>query len=43
MIVCIDTNTLVQGTAAGHPYHRILNAWVTGQFTWAFSNSILLE
>lgn len=43
MIVCIDTNTVVQATAATHPYHTILNAWVAGQFTWAVSNSILAE
>jgi uncharacterized protein len=43
MIVCIDTNTLVQATADSHPYHTILNAWLAGQFTWAVSTSILAE
>ena len=43
MIVCINTNTLVQATADSHPYHTILIAWVAGQFTWAVSTSILEE
>lgn len=43
MIVCIDTNTVIQATAASHPYHRILNAWVAGRFAWAVSTAILHE
>ncbi len=43
IVVCIDTNALVQATATSHPYHRILNAWVVGKFTWAVSTSILAE
>jgi putative PIN family toxin of toxin-antitoxin system len=43
MIVCIDTNTVVQALAAGHPYFPIVNAWVSGRFSWAVSTGILLE
>jgi predicted nucleic acid-binding protein len=43
MIVCLDTNTLVQALAEGNPFHRILDAWVAGDLTWAFSTEVLLE
>jgi putative PIN family toxin of toxin-antitoxin system len=43
MIVCLDTNTLVQGLAEGHPFHAILEAWVAGRITWAVSTEVLLE
>jgi predicted nucleic acid-binding protein len=43
MIVCLDTNTVVQALAEGHPFHPILNAWVAGGFTWAVSTELLLE
>ena len=43
MIVCLDTNTLVQALASGHPYHPILQAWISGRLTIAVSTSILLE
>jgi putative PIN family toxin of toxin-antitoxin system len=43
VIVCIDTNVVVQATASSHPHHTILNAWLAGQFTWAVSTPILLE
>ena len=43
MIVCIDTNTVVQSLAQGHPFHPILDAWVAGQISWAVSTEVLLE
>ena len=43
MIVCIDTNTVVQALAQQHPFHPILDAWVAGHLTWAVSTPILLE
>ena len=35
MIVCLDTNTVVQALAQQHPFHPILEAWVAGEVTWA--------
>jgi predicted nucleic acid-binding protein len=43
MILCLDTNTVVQALAQHHPFHPILDAWVTGHLTWAVSTPILLE
>jgi predicted nucleic acid-binding protein len=43
MILCLDTNTVVQALAQHHPFHPILNAWVAGDLTWAVSTPILLE
>jgi len=43
MILCIDTNTVVQALAEHHPFHPILDAWVAGHVTWAVSTPILLE
>ncbi len=43
MIVCLDTNTLVQALAEGHSFHRILDAWISGEVTWAVSTEVLLE
>jgi len=43
MILCIDTNTVVQALAQHHPFHSILDGWVAGQVTWAVSTPILLE
>jgi predicted nucleic acid-binding protein len=43
MIVCIDTNTVVQALAQHHPFHPILDAWVAGHLTWAVSTPVLLE
>jgi putative PIN family toxin of toxin-antitoxin system len=43
MIVCLDTNTVVQALAEGHPFHPILDVWVAGQVTWAVSTEVLLE
>ena len=43
MILCIDTNTVVQALAQDHPFYPILDAWVAGHLTWAVSTPILLE
>ena len=43
MILCLDTNTVVQALAQHHPFHPILDAWIAGQVTWAVSTPILLE
>jgi len=43
MIVCLDTNTVVQALADGHDFHPILEAWVGGQLAWAVSTEVLLE
>ena len=43
MIVCLDTNIVVQALAEGHAFHPILDAWVEGQVTWAVSTQVLLE
>ena len=43
MILCLDTNTVVQALAQHHPFHPILDAWVAGHLTWAVSTPILLE
>jgi uncharacterized protein len=43
MILCIDTNTVVQALAQHHPFHPILDVWVAGRLTWAVSTPILLE
>src|SRR5439155_15959317 len=43
MIVCLDTNTVVQALPERHPFHPILNLWVAGGLTWAVSTPVLLE
>jgi putative PIN family toxin of toxin-antitoxin system len=43
MILCIDTNTVVQALAEHHPFHPILDTWVAGHLIWAVSTPILLE
>ncbi len=43
MIVCIDTNVVVQARAAKHRYFPILDACVAGRLGWAVSTGILLE
>ena len=43
MIVCLDTNVLVQARAAGHAYFPILDACVAGRVTWAVTTGVLLE
>ena len=43
MIVCIDTNTLIQGRNPRHRCFPILEAIVFGRISWAISNRILME
>jgi uncharacterized protein len=43
MIVCIDTNVLLQAAKEGHPYSAIIAAWFQRRFLWAVSNDILTE
>ena len=43
MIICLDTNVVLQARARGHAYFPILDAWVAGKFTLAVSTGILLE
>ncbi len=43
MIVCLDTNTVIQALAEHHPFHPILDAWVAGEVTWAVATPILME
>ena len=43
MIVCLDTNTLVQGRNPRHRFFPILEAVVDGRLNWAVSNRILTE
>ena len=43
MIVCVDTNTLIQGRNSGHRCFAILEAIVFGRISWAVSNRILME
>jgi hypothetical protein len=41
MIICIDTNTLIQGRVPRHRYFPILDAVVAGRRNWAISNRVL--
>ena len=43
MIICLDTNVLVQARAKSHAFFPILDAWVAGKLTLAVSTGILLE
>lgn len=43
MIVCLDTNTVLQASKRGHALSPILDAWVKGALIWAVSTDILLE
>ena len=43
MIVCIDTNTLLQSRVPTHRYFPILDAIVAGRLAWAVSNRVLTE
>ena len=43
MIVCIDTNVLLQAAKFGHPFHAIFEGWFRREFVWAVSNDISLE
>ncbi len=43
MIICLDTNVLVQARAKGHAFFPIPDAWVAGKLTLAVSTGIPLE
>ena len=43
MIVCIDTNVLLQAAKEGHPFSVIIAAWFRRRFLWAVSNEVLTE
>ncbi len=43
MIVCIDTNTLLQGRVPSHRFFPILDAVVAGRLAWAVSNRVMTE
>ena len=43
MIVCIDTNVLLQAAKTGHPYEIIMEGWLNRRYQWAVSTSILAE
>lgn len=43
MIVCIDTNVLLQAAKAGHPFELIIQGWLNRRYQWAVSTSILWE
>jgi uncharacterized protein len=43
VIVCLDTNTVLQASKRGHPFAPILESWVRGRLVWAVSTDILLE
>ena len=43
MIVCVDTNVLIQARAMSHPYGVILDGFALGTLSWAVSARVLLE
>ncbi len=43
MIVCLDTNVVVQARSEDHPGYSILNAWVEGRLSLAVSTPVLFE
>lgn len=43
MIVCVDTNVLLQARAASHPFGSILDAFTFGSMRWAVSPSVMQE
>lgn len=43
MRVVLDTNVMLQARAVGHPYHRILQAWMNLRFSLVVSTEIMLE
>jgi uncharacterized protein len=43
MIVCLDTNVLIQARAVSHPYGVLLDGFMFGLMDWAVSNRILTE
>ena len=43
MIVCIDTNVLLQAANPDHFFHTIFDGWFQRRFRWALSNDVLTE
>jgi uncharacterized protein len=43
MIVCLDTNVLIQARAVRHPFGVLLDSLMFGLMDWAVSNRILTE
>ena len=43
MIVCLDTNVLIQARASSHPFGVLLDGFMFGLMDWAVSNRILTE
>lgn len=43
MIVCLDTNVLLQAAKPGHAFEPIMLAWLNRRFVWAVSTDILAE
>lgn len=43
MIVCLDTNVLIQARANHHPYGVLLDSISFSQIRWAVSNRVLTE
>ncbi len=43
MIVCVDTNVLVQARAINHAYGPILDGFALGTLSWAVSVRVMLE
>jgi len=43
MIVCIDTNVLLQAVNPDHHFHTIFDGWFQRRFRWAVSNDVLME
>ncbi len=43
MIVCLDTNVLIQARASSHPFGVLLDGFMFGLMDWSVSNRILTE
>ena len=43
MIVCLDTNVLIQARARSHPFGVLLDGFAFGLMDWAVSNRVLTE
>ncbi len=41
MIVCLDTNVLIQARASSHPFGVLLDGFIFGLMDWAVSIRIL--
>ncbi len=43
MIVCLDTNVLVQARSKRHPWFVLLRSLAFGRMSWAVSNGVITE